>query len=85
MITPREEFPDVVAARIEEYGDEPQLCITYEYHYYGEDPPHGCVNHFEIEMFYVEEKEHQPFDGSECYWLIPGTSEDVIADWDFLP
>ena len=82
MTTARELYPDSVKRLIEEYGDEPRMCVTYEEWYFG-DGPDDPASYYEIEEFFVEEKEGQPFHGTECLMLLPGTTENFLADQPF--
>ena len=82
MTTARELYPDAVKELIAEYGDEPRFCVTYEEWYFGSEPG-DPPSFYEIETFHLEEKEGQQFWGTSCLWIVPGTTEDMLADLQF--
>ena len=79
MTTARQLYPDHVRELIAERGDDLHLCVTYEEWYFGDakgDPP----SYYEVEEKFVEEMNYDLHGPTECLWLIPGTTEDMLAD-----
>ena len=79
MPTPREEYPELVAELIREHGDDPQYYVTYEEWYFGNEPG-DPPSFFKVEVFHADEVRAAMW-GTECALMIPGTTEEFLADW----
>lgn len=78
MITPREDFgTEYINELIADWGDEPRLVVCYEQAYFGPDHPN---NRWEIELVFIGDREDLAIWGAGCRWLVPGSTEEVLAD-----